>query len=119
LALEGQGRIGEYVGGYSEWLRQRPPGQPAAPAAATSAARIETPRTKTKPKLSFKDQRTLEQLPARIEQLETEIAARTAAMNDSAFFQQDSSAIVQANQTLIALQADLDTAYAQWAELDG
>ncbi len=39
-------------------------------------------------------------------------------MNERAFFQQDSSAIVQANKTLTALQADLDTAYAHWAELD-
>src|SRR5690348_7158057 len=119
LALEGQGRIGEYIGGYSDWLRQRPAEQPAAPAVGTPAAKIETPRAKAKLKLSFKDQRTLEQLPGRIEQLESEIAARTAAMNDPAFFQQDRSAIVQANKTLVALQADLDTAYAQWAELDG
>src|SRR5690348_15601161 len=127
LALEGQGRIGEYVGGYSDWLRQRPAeqpaapavGTPAAPAVGTPAAKIETPRAKARLKLSFKDQRTLEQLPGRIEQLESEIAARTAAMNNPAFFQQDSSAIVQANKTLVALQADLDTAYAQWAELDG
>jgi ATP-binding cassette subfamily F protein uup len=40
-------------------------------------------------------------------------------MNDPAFFQQDSNAIVQANKTLAALQAELDTAYAHWAELDG
>jgi ATP-binding cassette subfamily F protein uup len=40
-------------------------------------------------------------------------------MNDPAFFQQDSSAIVQANQSLAALQAELDMAYARWAELDG
>src|SRR6185312_15149008 len=73
LVLEGRGQIGEYVGGYSDWLRQRP----AAPAAA--------PRRK----LSFKDQRELEQLPARIEQLEADIAARGKAMNDPAFFQQD------------------------------
>jgi hypothetical protein len=55
----------------------------------------------------------------RIEQLESEIAARTAAMTDPAFFAQDGSAIVQANKALVALQADLDAAYAQWAELDG
>lgn len=40
-------------------------------------------------------------------------------MNQPAFFQQDSNAIVQANKTLAALQSDLDTAYARWAELDG
>ncbi|HEU0277477.1 MAG TPA: ATP-binding cassette domain-containing protein [Rhodanobacteraceae bacterium] len=119
LALEGRGRIGEYVGGYTDWLRQRP----AEPAAATRAgkpvATVDAPRPPAKRKLSFKDQRALEQLPGRIEQLEGEMAARTAAMNQPGFFAQDRSAIVQANQALAALQADLDAAYARWAELDG
>ena len=119
LVLEGHGRIGEYVGGYTDWLRQRPPGQPAVPSAGKPMAKVATPTTTAKRKLSFKDQRTLEQLPGRIEQLESEIATRTAAMNDPAFFQQDSNAIVQANQSLAALQAELDTAYSRWAELDG
>jgi ATP-binding cassette subfamily F protein uup len=121
LVLEGHGRIGEYVGGYTDWLRQRPAEQPAAPGASVGkpVAKIATPPATAKRKLSFKDQRTLEQLPGRIEQLESEIAARTAAMNDPAFFQQDSNAIVQANQSLAALQAELDTAYSRWAELDG
>jgi len=69
-------------------------------------------------KLSYKDARELEQLPAKIESLETEIAARSEAMNDPAFFQQDSAAIIAANEALAALQAELDTAYARWTELD-
>ncbi|MGH8145262.1 MAG: ATP-binding cassette domain-containing protein [Rhodanobacteraceae bacterium] len=119
LVLEGRGRIGEYVGGYSDWLRQRPAEQSAAPRASKLASKIDTPPAAAKRKLSFKDQRRLEQLPGRIEQLEREIANQAAAMNEAAFFQQDSSAIVQANQSLVALQADLETAYADWAELDG
>ena len=119
LALEGEGRVGEYVGGYTDWLRQRAIDQNAAVSAGKPSPKVDTPPVAARRKLSFKDQRRLEQLPARIEQLESEIATRTAAMNDPAFFQQDGSAIVQANQVLAALQADLDTAYAHWAELDG
>jgi ATP-binding cassette subfamily F protein uup len=119
LVLEGEGRIGEYVGGYTDWLRQRPVERSAAPSAGKPVAKVETPPATARRKLSFKDQRLLEQLPRRIEQLESEIATQAAAMNDPAFFQQDSSAIVQANKTLTALQAELDTAYAHWAELDG
>ena len=119
LALEGQGRIGEYVGGYTDWLRQRPADQPATPGAGKPGAEVDALRVTAKRKLSFKDQRTLEQLPGHIEQLESEIAAQTAAMNHPAFFQQDRSTIVQANKTLAALQTDLDSAYARWAELDG
>jgi ATP-binding cassette subfamily F protein uup len=122
LVLEGEGTVGEYVGGYSDWLRQRP----AAPAAVPAPAAKSTPATAPAPapapakrKLSFKDQRELEQLPARIERLENEIGERTAAMNEPSFFQQDSATIVQANETLAALQAQLDAAYARWSELEG
>jgi ATP-binding cassette subfamily F protein uup len=122
LVLEGDGQVGEYVGGYSDWLRQRPAAVVATPA---PAARVAAPAPPPAPapearrKLSYKDQRELEQLPTRIEQLEADIAARGEAMNDPAFFQQDSAAIVKANEALAKLQAELETAYARWAELDG
>ena len=124
LVLEGGGRVGEYVGGYSDWLRQRPATRVAEPAPTPAAAKPgEASRApepeKAKRKLSYKDQRELEQLPARIEQLETEIAERSAAMNDPAFFQQDNAAIQRHNDALAKAQAELDGAYARWAELEG
>ena len=130
LVLEGDGKVGEYVGGYSDWLRQRSaavrhPGEGREPAATTPTRADPSPDSglrrndEPKRKLSYKDARELEQLPARIERLESDIAARSEAMNDPAFYQQDSTAIVQANETLAKLQAELDTAYARWAELDG
>ncbi len=128
LVLEGEGRIGEYVGGYTDWLRQRPqprhPGESREPAPSATNKSLDPglrrdDEKKAKPKRSFKEQHELEQLPQRIEQLETDVATHTAAMNDPAFFQQDSAAIVKANEALVALQAELDTAYARWSELDG
>ncbi|MDW2980372.1 ATP-binding cassette domain-containing protein [Rhodanobacter sp. KK11] len=122
LVLEGDGRVGEYVGGYSDWLRQRPvPRSTAASSKTTAVAPPAAPSVPAAPKRkrSFKEQHELEQLPQRIEQLEGDIAARTAAMNDPAFFQQDSAAIVKANEALVTLQAELDAAYARWSELDG
>ena len=123
LVLEGEGKVGEYVGGYSDWLRQRPASRAAEPAPASAKPAAEPPRApepeKARRKLSYKDQRELEQLPARIEQLETEIAERSAAMNDPAFFQQDSAAIQRHNEALAKAQAELDGAYARWAELEG
>jgi ATP-binding cassette subfamily F protein uup len=119
LVLEGDGQIGEYVGGYTDWLRQRPgarsvtTGKPAASAPVAAGTPAEPRR-----KRSFKEQRELEQLPRRIEQLEGDIASRTVAMNDPAFFQQDSVAIVEANEALVGLQAELDIAFARWTALD-
>jgi ATP-binding cassette subfamily F protein uup len=88
LVLEGDGQVGEYIGGYTEWL-------------------------------SFKEQRELDLLPAKLEQLEAEIAKRTAAMNDPKYFQQDAAAITRGNEELAKVQAELDTAFARWEELEG
>ncbi len=118
LVLEGEGRIGEYVGGYSDWLRQRP-GPPSTPAATRSTVPAPAAPAAAKRKRSFKEQHELEQLPGRIEQLEGEIAARGEAMNDPAFFRQDSVTITQANDAVAKLQTELDAAYARWSELDG
>ncbi|HZP68000.1 MAG TPA: ATP-binding cassette domain-containing protein [Rudaea sp.] len=119
LVLEGAGRVGEYVGGYTDWLRQRPQPAPKAPPSKPAPTRVPAPTTETlKRKLSYKDVRELERLPARIESLEADIAARTAAMHDPAFFKQDSATITAANQALAALQSELDAAYARWQELE-
>ncbi|HJW06540.1 MAG TPA: ATP-binding cassette domain-containing protein [Rhodanobacter sp.] len=120
LVLEGEGRVGEYVGGYTDWLRQRSAAR-STPATGKSAAPTPAPAppVAAKRKRSFKEQHELEQLPQRIEQLEADIAARGEAMNEPAFFQQDSAAIVKANEALVALQAELEAAYARWSELDG
>ena len=125
LALEGEGKLGEYVGGYSDWLRQRP--APVAPQAAPAPKPMPAPASvpaaaapaAAKKKLSYKDQRELDALPGKIEQLETDIAARTAAMQDPAFYLQDAATQQRTNAELAALQAELDAAYARWSELDG
>ena len=127
LALEGDGRLGDYVGGYTDWLRQRPAPQaqasvaasPAVPATPTAPAASAPAPVPAKKKLSYKDQRELELLPAKIEQLETDIAARSAAMQDAAFYKQDAAAQQRANAELAAQQAELDAAYARWEALDG
>ena len=140
LVLEGNGRVGEYVGGYSDWLRQkpraasdaarfRPPGDGRnAPASAASVPpdaeqaldsglrRNDGPKQRRK--LSYKDARELEQLPAHIEALEAEIVARTEAMQDPAFFKQENAAIVAANEALAELQAELDAAFERWHALE-
>jgi ATP-binding cassette subfamily F protein uup len=126
LALEGGGRVGEYVGGYSDWLRQAPrgkggagisPGSPSEPAADRVGKMPASPAAQ-KRKLSYKDSRELEELPLRIDALETRIAALGAAMQEPGFYQQDGARIVAANTELAAAQAELDAAYARWAELD-
>jgi ABC transport system ATP-binding/permease protein len=121
LVMEGDGRVGEYVGGYSDWLWQRPqatldtaPGAKPAPQAVAATSAPAAPKRK----LSYKDARELEQLPARIEALENRVAELTQAMNEPAFYQRGSDAINVHNAALVAAQAELDAAYARWTELD-
>ena len=120
LVLEGEGRVGEYIGGYEDWLRQRDSAPPAT-ASATATTAVTAPVTapaKPARKLSYKDARELEQLPRRIETLEQQQAGKSAQMSDPAFFQQGAEAIAKLNAELAAIQAELEQAYARWSELD-
>jgi len=120
--------VGEYVGGYTDWLRQR-----RTPASANLSSRLvrdtgnservaappaPTPAPAAKRRLSFKEQKELEQLPATIERLEAQVAKLTDAMNEPSFYQRESTAIVAHNTELAKAQSELDTAYVRWAELD-
>ena len=131
LVMEGRGRVGEYVGGYSDWLRQRPIADRIAAAAAQSAPKL-TPQVAPLPKpapppaapvaakrkLSFKEQRELDELPARIESLDSQIASLTAQIQDPAFYRQPADEVTATNARLAALQAELEQAYARWQALE-
>jgi ATP-binding cassette subfamily F protein uup len=115
LVMEGDGRVGDYVGGYTDWLRQR---------ADTGAAKAFTREAAKAPvaakrKLSFKESRELESLPALIEALEAEVESLTAALSDPSFYSRDASVITAHNAKIADAQARLDAAYSRWSELDG
>ncbi len=131
MVMEGEGRVGEYVGGYTDWLRQRPR-QASVSAAAAGGTERNTPAASPggsaspapaapspRRKLSYKDARELEQLPARIESLEARLSELTSAMSDPAFFQGEPGAVAGHTAQLGAVQAELDAAYARWGELEG
>jgi len=122
LVMEGDGSVGDYVGGYSDWLRQRamPSGASASAkdAARSSAVMPASAVVPAKRKLSYKVERELEQLPLRIEALENSIAEMTQAMNEPAFYQRGRAGIDAHNQALAAAQVELDAAYARWSELE-
>ncbi len=119
LVFEGEGRIGEYVGGYSDWLRQRP--VPSAPEDKVGRrAQPRAGRERTRPqKLGYKAQRELASLPGRIEALEAEIGAVQEQLSDpTVYAQQGADGLAELGERLRALEGDLDRAYARWAELE-
>jgi ATP-binding cassette subfamily F protein uup len=125
LVLEGGGRVGDYVGGYSEWQRQREAAEPlraARPRTARGPASDEpfvAPRAApVRRKLGYREARELEALPARIEELEAALAELAARLNEPDFYRQDGTLIAESNARLAALQAELDAAYARWQALE-
>jgi len=112
--------VREYVGGYDDWLRQRKPRAPLAsgPSVSRLAGRnvanaVEIPR-----KLSFKERRELETLPAAIENCETEIAVLHRQMAEPKFYQQPGAQIAAAQSRLKQLEEQLAVAYQRWEELE-
>jgi ABC transport system ATP-binding/permease protein len=122
IAFEGEGRVNEYVGGYSDWLRQRP--SPAEPGRTVSrspqAAAPSRPAASEKPrKLGYKDQRELEALPGRIEALEAEQAALTVTLSDADVYRQKPERVAEVQARLAEIESELARCYARWEALEG
>ena len=124
LVLEGEGRVGEYVGGYSDWLRQRqtPAALKAAEFARAKAAAASPPaadKRSAKPrKLSYNEQRELDALPGKIEALETEQRQLQARMNDPQFYQGTPEEMAPVLARIEAISAALEGCYARWGALE-
>ena len=121
FAFEGDGRVAEYVGGYEDWLRQRPaPPAAAAPAARAPAAAQpqEQPRPSPRRKPSYKETKELEQLPARIEALEAEQRQLHAMTSAPDFYREGPSRIREVLARIEQLEHEVREAYARWHELD-
>jgi ATP-binding cassette subfamily F protein uup len=121
LVFEGEGQVNEYVGGYTDWLRQRKVSSlnavaaAAKPAAAALAASPSAPKSR---RLSYNEQRELKQLPETIQRLEAEQAQLNTLISDPAVFQNDKEQSRLALQRLQALATELETAYARWDALE-
>ena len=125
LVFEGLGKVKEYVGGYSDWKRtvarsaaqatEPPLNKPKKGVPASDGNRTAPDRHK---KLSYKEKREWEMLPARIEAMETELRGLHDRMADPVFFQgsQDETRPVLEGSALLA--QEIDEAFTRWAELD-
>ena len=118
LVFEGDGRIGDYVGGYADWVRERD--KAAARAAAPRRAEAAPAPAKARPgrKLTNKERQELEALPARIDALEAEQALLGAKMADPVFYQQERSAAAAVHVRLDELERQHAVAQARWEELE-
>ena len=114
LVFEGDGIIKQYVGGYDDWLRQR---EVAQPTVATPVVASSKPKSTSK-KLSYKDQRELDQLPEHIEDLEVQVGEITELISQPDFYKSERAEIEKTEQQLADVQQQLNQSYQRWEELD-
>jgi len=126
IVLNGNGGVNEYVGGYSDW-EARGGSLPVARAGASekitkpatgSAAANRKPAKANKPKLSYKNQRELGNLPGKIEKLEKQQSQLEEIMSVPGFYQFDHERVRRISTELAEVQERLETAFKRWDELE-
>ena len=116
LVFEGDGQIGEYAGGYSDWLARHESAQTPRTAEKKKARKQQRSKQRER-KLSFNEQRELDALPDQIEALEAEQSALHEQMADPAFYRQNGEDVTAAQTRLEQIDNDLEQAYSRWEEL--
>jgi ATP-binding cassette subfamily F protein uup len=117
LVFEGGGRIGEYVGGYTDWTRQRAAPETAPPAPKRSAPPPASPREPRRRRLTMKERGELTALPDAIDARERERERAYAARADPAVLR-DGAALGEARARLDALEHEITALMARWEELE-
>ena len=116
------GGVREYVGGYDDWLRQRPgPANKASEPQRTASPRRESPSEPVPAaakRRSYKEQRELDLLPATIEKLETEIASLHEHVAAPSFYKQPANEIATIQRRLKDCESQLAAAFQRWEELE-
>ena len=115
LGLDGSGQVDAVVGGYEDWERQRRRRPEPKKAAPTRAAPPPPPQPRVK--LSYKDQRDYDQLPARIEALDAAIARDEAALADPGLYARDPAAFDRLTKAIGAAREEKEAAELRWLEL--
>jgi ATP-binding cassette subfamily F protein uup len=116
VAAEGDGRWREYVGGYTDWLRQRPQQQVAA--APERGVQAPAPAAAPKKKLSYKEQRELESLPAEIEKLEAEQQALARKMAGDDYYRSSPEEMRQDGERAAELENVIAQRMERWVSLE-
>lgn len=120
IAFEQDGQVREYVGGYTDWVRQghrlTETENPESGAETRSPARTEAKRS-APGKLGYKEQRELDQLPEEIDRMEQAIADAEANMAQPGFYSRDHAEVETALERFRELQKTLDLSIERWTEL--
>ncbi len=129
IVFEGDGQVREYVGGYQDWIAQggklisfadqekEKQSKANAKPSSTQTQKKAEPAKAPATKLSYKEQRELDQLPKQIETYETKIAELALKIADADFYKQAQPEIDTALAQLAKQQKELEALYARWESL--
>ena len=116
LGLDGSGKVDIVAGGYADWEKQRM-ARKAPAKSAKPAAEAPPPAPPRKSKLTYKDQRDYEILPARIEELDAAILRDEAALADPALYARDPAKFAALTGAIEKSRREKDVAEQRWLEL--
>ena len=119
LGLDGSGKVDVVAGGYEDWEKQRSQRNAAAKAVRRDAepAQPAAPPPPRKSKLTYKDQRDLDLLPVRIEELLAQIARDEAELHDPALYTSNPARFAALTKAIDQARAEKDVAEERWLEL--
>ncbi len=119
IVFEGDGVLKEYVGGYADWLRQRPALETEQRSPKAATAKSERQQSRQKPtKLSFKEARELEALPASIAALEAEQADITRSLADAKLYKDEPERVGSLQRRYSDIESELMERLARWEDLE-
>ena len=126
MVLDGTGGIDEYVGGYSDWearggsLSDAQAGAPVKTIKTTKSGSVtkQIKSARSKAKLTYKDQRELAKLPAKIEKLEKQQSQLEEQLSAPGFYQSGHEQIQNVSRQLEQVQAQMEAAFERWGELE-
>ncbi len=118
LVFEGEGKIGEYVGGYDDWIRQRKVEKPGVKAVSPDAPEPIVEKQTSGSKLSYKVQRELDSIPFQIEELEQQKNELQNTISQPGFYQRPHELVTEKITDLKQLEYNLERLYKRWEELE-
>ena len=119
IVFEGKGQVVEYTGGYDDWLSQRPQGAAERLPEKNGRKKVR-PKLRARPsrKLGYMQKREMQDLPPKIEALESEQKELFAILSDPLFYKKEKEEIVGLKSDLDRVERDIETAYRRWEELE-
>ncbi len=119
LVFEEAAQIKEYIGGYSDWFAYEAAQKSEKEIQNKVASiKIQKPKKTLKNKLSYKQQKELDQLPAQIDELEAKQNELNQLISHADFYKQDQDQIKQSLEKLAHMEVELEKAYGRWDELE-